>query len=165
MAQALDIVDLLEKLALIEHEGVAFYEALALHTPNDKIKKLAVTMARVEKTHQERFEQLGRDYGKRKRKRASDSMTSQVQQYILALIDHRIFLSPDGAARAAKNISDENEAVDMAIRFEKENILLLAECREIFRGETRKLIETFIGQEKAHIRSLEKIRRQLTATS
>ncbi len=49
----------------------------------------------------------------------------------------------------------------MAIRFEKENILLLGECREIVRGGARKLIETFIMQEKDHVRSLEKIRRQL----
>jgi len=164
MAQALDIVGLLKKLALIEQEGFAFYESLAEHTRNEKIKKLAVTMSRVEKTHQERFERLTLDFEKRSKGKPSDRMTADVRQYILALIDHRIFLSPREARVAAENITDENEAVDMAIRFEKENILLLAECREIVRGKTRKLIEIFIGQEKAHVRSLEKIRRQLAGT-
>jgi len=164
MAQALDIVGLLKKLALIEQEGVAFYESLAEHTRNEKIRKLAVTMSHVEKTHQERFERLVLDFKKRGKGKPSDRMTADVRQYILALIDHRIFLSPREARVAAENITDENEAVDMAIRFEKENILLLAECREIVRGKTRKLIETFIGQEKAHVRSLEKIRRQLAGT-
>jgi len=164
MAQALDIVDVVKKLALIEQEGVAFYESLGKYSKNEKIKKLAKTLARVEKSHQKRFEQLSQDLEKRKRAKSSGAMTPEVRQYLLALIDHRIFLSPEQAETAAENIADENEAVDMAIRFEKENILLLFECREIVRGEARKFIGTFIGQEKAHVRSLEKIRKQLAQT-
>ena len=124
MAQALDVVELVKKLALIEEEGVAFYETLARHARNDKIKKLAATMSRVERNHQERFEQLAQELGKRKKTAPPDKMTKDVQQYLLALIDHRIFLGPERARRAAENLTDENEAVDMAIRFEKENILL-----------------------------------------
>jgi rubrerythrin len=146
---------------LIEQEGVAFYESLDKYTKNEKIKKLAKTLARVEKSHQKRFEQLSQDLEKRKRTKSPSAMTPEIRQYLLALIDHRIFLSPDQARIAAENLADENEAVDLAVRFEKENILLLIECRELVRGAARKLIETFIGQEKAHVRSLEKIRKQL----
>ena len=161
MAETLDIVRFVRKLALIEQEGVAFYRSLAEHTPNEKVRKLAETMARVERRHQVRFEKLSETMDKRTKPRPTDKMTASLRDYLLALIDHRIFSSPEQAAIVAKNISDENEAVDMAIRFEKENILLLLEAREIVRGEARKLIETFVGQEKNHVRSLEKMRRQL----
>lgn len=161
MAQAFDIVGLVSKLALIEAEGVAFYESLAEHTGNEKIRKLAATMAKVELTHQKRFEQLVVDLEKRARPKPSDKLSADLRKYLMALIDHRIFLSPEHAGKVARDLSDENEAVDMAIRFEKDNILLLAECREIMKGNVRKLIEKFIQQEKAHIRSLEGIRRQL----
>jgi rubrerythrin len=161
MARALDIVGLIEKLALIEEEGVAFYEALAKHTSNEKIGKLASTMAKVEKRHQERFERIHENLLKRGAPKATGKLTATVQKYILTLIDHRIFLGPDGAERLARNLTDENEAIDMAIQFEKENILLLLECKDIVGPSTKKVIQTFIEQEKSHIRSIQKVREQL----
>jgi rubrerythrin len=161
MAGILDIAELVKKLALIEEEGVAFYESLARHTGNEKIGKLARMMARVEKRHQVRFEKISQTLAKRKTKKSSDKMDADLRGYILALIDHRIFNSPEHAETIAANLADENEAVDMAIRFEKENILLLLECREVVRGEERRIIEKFIGQEKAHVLSLQKVRQQL----
>ncbi len=161
MAQALDIVKLMEKLAAIEEEGVAFYESLAKHTKNGKVRKLAQMMTRVEKRHQLRFEELARTASKRKKTKPLDEVTADVRQYIHALIDHRIFHTPEHAAKIAANLDDENEAVDMAVQFEKENILLLLECGSIARGEARKSIKTFIEQERAHIRSLQRLRRQL----
>ncbi|UCD57605.1 MAG: hypothetical protein JSV16_00410, partial [Candidatus Hydrogenedentota bacterium] len=115
--------------------------------------------------HQLRFENLSQNFERRRKTKRPDKITADLRQYILALIDHRIFLTPGQARTAAANITDENEAVDMAIRFEKENILLLRECREIVRGGTRKLIETFIEQEKSHVRSLEKIRKELSKSA
>lgn len=159
MAQALDIRDLVFWLAAIEKEGVAFYESLAKHTRNDKIKKLALTLVKVEKRHQERFEELGR--GMKEDSEPADEITKEVREYIRTLIDHRIFDTPEHAAKLAAGLTDENEAVDIAINFEKENILLLLECGAIMRGEARELVKTFVKQEKAHIRSLKKIRDQL----
>jgi rubrerythrin len=52
----------------------------------------------------------------------------------------------------------------MAINFEKENILLLVECGAILRGDDREMVKTFVEQEKEHVRSLEKIRKQLAAS-
>jgi len=66
MAQALNVTALIENLASIESAGVAFYESLAKHTKNEKVKKLASTMSRVEKRHQERFEKLAKDMAKKK---------------------------------------------------------------------------------------------------
>lgn len=161
MAQALDVLGLVRKLALIEHEGASFYESLAQHATNEKIRKLALTMARVEKGHQQRFENVAQKLATRKSAQPPDKLTASVREYLLALIDHRIFLDPEQARTLAATLKDENEAVDIAIRFEKENILLLGECREIVRGTTRKLIERFIEQERAHIRSLQRIRDEL----
>lgn len=161
MAQALDIVRLIGSLASIEEEGVAFYKSLAEHAENEKVKKLAQTMARVEKRHQKRFEELSQTLEKRKSTKSPGKLTAAVRQYIHTLIDHRIFTSPEHAARLAKELTDENEAVDMAIRFEKENILLLMECGAIATGEARKLIGVFIEQERSHVRSLQRIRNQL----
>lgn len=161
MAEILDIVELVRTLASIEGEGVAFYKSLARHTKIAKVKKLSETMARVERRHQLRFEELSQSLEKKRKATSSDKMNAELRQYFMALIDHRVFDNPEGAARIAKNLADGDEAVDIAIRFEKDNILLLLECKTIFRGEARKLIDTFIGQEKAHIRSLQKIRAQL----
>ncbi len=161
MAQALDIVTLIKKLASIESEGVAFYRSLAEHAGNEKVRRLATTMAEVEKRHQQRFEKLAGQMAEKNRDDSPDAITEEVREYLHTLIDHRIFHTPEHAARMAAEIADENEAVDMAINFEKENILLLLECGAILSGEARELVKTFIEQEKAHVRSLSKIRVQL----
>jgi len=159
MEQALDIRGLVERLAVIESEGVAFYRSLAKHTGNEKIKKLAATMAKVEKAHQERFENLAQNMAEEEA--PLDETTLEVREYIHALIDHRIFHTPEHAAKLAANITDENEAVAMAINFEKENILLLVECGTILSGDAREWVKKFIEQEKAHVLSLKRIREQL----
>lgn len=161
MVQALDIIGLIEKLASIEEEGVAFYESLARHTENDKIGNLAKTMAGVEKRHQKRFEKLAQLMKEKRGAVAVDKVTASIRNYIGTLIDYRIFQSPEHAGKLAKKLTDEKEAVNIAIQFEKENILLLLECATITSGKTRELIKTFIEQEKAHIRSLQRIGAQL----
>jgi rubrerythrin len=162
MDQALDIRELVGWLAVIESEGVAFYQSLAKHAGNEKVRKLATTMAKVEKLHQQRFEKL-RDNLPAEAE-TLDETTAEVREYIQALINHRIFDTPEHAAKLAARITDENEAVDMAINFEKENILLLVECGAILRGDDREMVKTFVEQEKEHVRSLEKIRKQLAAS-
>ncbi len=122
---------------------------------------LAKTMARVEKEHQTRFESLYRNLKNQKKAKAPDEVADSVRQYVLSLIDCRIFHSPEHAEKIAKNLTNPNEAVDMAIRFEKENLLLLIECRAIVQGEAKKVVETFMLQEKDHIISLQKIRKTL----
>ncbi len=159
MEQVLDIRELVGRLALIESEGVAFYRSLAKHTGNEKIKKLAVTMAKVERIHQQRFEELHGNLDAEAE--APDKTTAEVREYIHALIDHRIFDTPEHAAKLAAKITDENEAIDIAINFERENLLLLIECGAILRGDAREMVKTFVEQEKEHIRSLGRIRRQL----
>ena len=159
MEQVLDIRELVKRLGLIESEGVAFYQSLAKHTGNEKIRKLALTMAKVEAVHQRRFEELEQNMGKTEG--SVDDTTAEVREYIHTLIAHRIFHTPEHAAKLAASITDENEAIDIAINFEKENILLLLECGAILSGDARELVKTFVKQEKDHVLSLKRIREQL----
>jgi rubrerythrin len=161
MAEVLDIVQFIRKLALIEAEGVGFYRSLAEHADDEKIRKLSRMMARAEQAHQEGFEDLAATLEKRKKVAPPSKIPSDLRQYILTLIDHRIFLSPEQAATLARNVSDLNEAVDIAIKFEKENILLLQECRAISGGSTKKLLEKIIDQERKHIVGLQRARKAL----
>ncbi|MBI5116074.1 hypothetical protein HZA56_06340 [Candidatus Poribacteria bacterium] len=159
MPQTLDMGGLIKKLAMIEEEGVAFYASLARHTTNEKIRKLAGMMTRAEKIHQIAFLRLSAKIeARRGAVKPADKLSADFRQYILALIDHRIFLSPEQASVTAGNLTNEHEAVDMAIGFEKENILLLRECREIAGIEAKRLIDKFIEQEKRHIIALQKAR-------
>ncbi|MBI4831636.1 MAG: hypothetical protein HY801_08805 [Candidatus Lindowbacteria bacterium] len=166
MAQVLDVGGLIQKLAMVEEEGAAFYESLARRTGNEKIRKLAQMMMRAERMHRLAFLKLSAKLeARRAAAKPADKLTADFRRYILALIDHRIFLSPEQAATAAQNLADENEAIDMAIGFERDNILLLRECREIAGVEGRKLIDKFIEQEKTHIVALQKARAILSESA
>ncbi|GAB4348404.1 MAG: ferritin family protein [Candidatus Abyssubacteria bacterium] len=164
MAQILDIAGLVKKLVLIEAEGVAFYEALVEHTDNAKVKELARMMARAERGHKEGFEKLAKKLEGRRKTKTPEGLEESIQRYILALIDHRIFLSPEQAATAAKNYPDLKSAVDMAIRFEKENILLLRECLDIVNRQEKKIIQMIIEEERAHILGLQRAAKELSTS-
>jgi rubrerythrin len=155
-------VQFIKKLALIEAEGVGFYRSLAEHADDERIKKLSRMMARAEESHRQGFEELAHLLERRKKSAPSSKISADLRQYILALIDHRIFLSPEQAATLAKNVENLDEAVNVAIKFEKENILLLQECREISGGNTKKLLDTIIGQERKHIVGLQKAKQKLS---
>ncbi len=150
-------------MVVIEAEGVAFYEALVEHTDNAKVKELARMMARAERSHKESFEKLAQKLEGRRKTKPPEGLEESVQRYILALIDHRIFLSPEQAAVAARNYPDLNSAVEMAIRFEKENILLLRECLDVVSRAEKKLIQMIIGEERSHILGLQRAAKQLSA--
>ncbi|RJP15636.1 MAG: hypothetical protein C4520_19885 [Candidatus Abyssobacteria bacterium SURF_5] len=163
MAEVLDIIELIKKLALIEAEGVGFYRSLAEHAGDENIKKLARMMARAEENHRQGFIEVAEKLERRRKTARPSKVTGDLRQYIIELIDHRIFLSPEQAATLARNVANLDEAVDMAIKFEKENILLLQECREIAAGTTRKIIDKIIQQERKHVIGLRKARVQLLA--
>ncbi len=161
MAEVLDLVQLVRKLVLIESEGVGFYRSLAEHAGDERIRKLSSMMARAEQAHKEGFEKLAVTLEKRKSKKPLSKISGEMRRYVLDLVDHRIFLSPEQAATLAQNVGDLNEAVDIAINFEKENILLLMECAQIASGSTRKFINLIIQQERKHIVGLRRARAHL----
>ncbi len=109
MMEVLDIRELIKTLASIEQAAVGFYESLARHTKNEKVRMLAKTMARVEKEHQTRFESLYRNLKNQKKAKPPDEVADSVRQYVLSLIDCRIFHSPEHAEKIAKERDEDAE--------------------------------------------------------
>lgn len=73
-----------------------------------------------------------------------------------AIADGRVFKSNASVLEFAKNIKNLDEAIDTAIRFEKESILFMHEMSEIV--DDKEPIQMLLNEERGHIKRLSAIR-------
>ena len=65
-----------------------------------------------------------------------------------------LFEGPAKALAAAEEVEDEKEAVDMAMRFEKETMLFFFDLRDTIAGANQDVVGRIIDEEKKHLRRL-----------
>ena len=78
----------------------------------------------------------------------------EYQGYLEATVQSALFQGPDVALAAAEGVTDEKEAVRMAMGFEKETMLFFYNLRDIVPDADQKMIDRIIDEEKAHLRRL-----------
>jgi rubrerythrin len=84
----------------------------------------------------------------------TDEEWDQYVGYLNATVQNVFFDGPDKALAAAEQVTDEKEAVRMAIGFEKETLLFFYDLRDAIPAADRVFIEEVVAQEKMHIRRL-----------
>ncbi len=84
-----------------------------------------------------------------------------VELYIEAMIDSSLFIGADKNINLSSSVDEEKEAVDFAIKFEKDTLLFFYQIKEIVKDVNRDVVERIIGEEKKHIYRLAEIKRTL----
>jgi rubrerythrin len=121
----------------IERNGAAFYESLADSTNDAGLGKIYTLLAVKEREHLEIFQNMlgaSGDY------QPPETLTEEYGAYLRALVDSLIF-PDDGAARdMAQNAGSDIEAIDIALRVEKDSILFYMEMRDLVRSSDRNVV-------------------------
>ena len=146
---ASDIVDLAMQL---EQSGEAFYRAVAKKTQSSDIRALFEYLADEEVKHYRVFSKLGKLL--QDNPLMTDEEWEQYVQYLNATVQSAFFEGPDKALAAAEEVTEEKEAVRMAMGFEKETLLFFYDLRATVPAADRPFIDKVIAQEKTHIRRL-----------
>ena len=143
----------------IEEMGQNFYESYAKDTKDEEIKKLFTFLAGEEVKHKKRFQKI---LDSMKRGEFSIVFDSEaVDQYFEAIVNTRIFTTPESAISLAKSSRDAIEAVNNAIAFEKDTLVFFYGFMEIVKDETREVIMKLVDEEKSHIRMLYDIKKSI----
>ncbi|MBN2013379.1 ferritin family protein [candidate division KSB1 bacterium] len=143
----------------IEQKGVDFYSLLSKRAKQPQLVDLFSWLAEQEKQHIIVFEELRKSFEKSLIN--SPYNWDEVSGYFQALIDTKVFPDTDDGYMLSDELNDEIGAIQIAISFEKDNILFFQEIRELADNGNRDIINNLIIQEKSHIMKLLEIKRNI----
>lgn len=154
MATSFSGVEIVDIAKSIEASGEAFYDEVIEHLRDPKIQKTFTFLRDEEKRHEAEFERLLSGVSMADEWRTNEEYLG----YMRALGDNRVFPSPDSARVTVRNIKTAVEAIDFAIRFEKESILFLQEMRTLVTEDSLTLVDSLMDEERKHLTLLTKLR-------
>ena len=144
--------DVTEMAMELERNGEAFYRAVAEKATSPEVKALFVDLAAQEVIHFKIFQKMFRAV--REKPIMTDAEWDMYQDYLESTVQSAFFEGPDKALAAADGVTDEQEALRMAIQFEKETMFFFHDLLETVPEADKEAVEKIIAEEKRHVRRL-----------
>lgn len=159
MSDKFTIEEVIEIGIEIEKNGSAFYNALAKSAKTELLKELYTYLAKEEKGHLARFQEILDSVGGYQISEAY--YATQYMGYMKALADERVFASDLSVEEIAKSAKTPKKAIEIAIGFEKESIILLHEMEKLVPESDQEAIQKLLDEERSHLRRLSAMKMQM----
>jgi rubrerythrin len=144
--------EIVEMAMELEKSGELFYDAVAKKAVSDEVRALFEDLAEEERHHYGAFQKLTRATWDQSPTFEGD--WDQYLTYLRATLDSTFFEGSDKALSLADQVSDEQEALQMALGFEKETMLFYFDLRDKVASADRSVVERIIAEEKRHVQRL-----------
>ena len=144
--------ELLDAAVRMEIAGRSFYQELQKKADQKEQRDLFAYLADEEQKHREQFEQLKREKGVFRTEFGYD--LEDYHMGLSLLEQSAVFRSDEEAIRMAQSARSAGEALEAAIRFEKDSILYYQEMRPIVASEYHGVLDRVVNEEKIHFRKL-----------
>lgn len=148
MSIVLSAEEIFEMAMKIEKSGYAYYSTIADATSNDDLKDLFRFLAGEEQKHYRFFEKLSKEV---EDFTISQEDWDQISDYIQATTDSRFFFGEDKAISLAKKTSGVQEAIDVAIGFEKDTLLFFHEIKSVTPPHSQEAAQKIVEEERRHV--------------
>ena len=153
-----DVRELIRMAVKDEETGIAFYKALAEATKAPNVESQMIAISKQEEVHRERFQKMLDELGGYQ---PSEQYTGQYDEYLRALLDSRAFPAQAQAAEQARAAKSDAEAVEIAMRLEKDALVFLNEVRNLVPDVEADKVNAVIQEERAHLTELTALRKTL----
>jgi rubrerythrin len=153
--------EVLDMALRIEENGEFFYSLAAEAAKTDKVKELFTFLHKEEMQHTRCFKALIKEAGTEKTPDKLDPYLEEAYLYLNALADSEVFTDADEGAEFAQKIKSEEEAIDYAIKAEKDALLFYYEISNFIREKDRVVLDKIVGEEKKHLQQLTNIKNEL----
>ena len=147
--QAADIVELAMQ---VEKSGETFYRAVAGKVQSTASRELFEYLAGQEVIHYQVFSKLSQTV--QDNPFMTDEEWALYVDYLNGTVQSAFFEGADKALALAETVTDERQAIQMAIGFEKETLLFFYDLRDRIPDKDRPFVEKIVDEEKRHIRRL-----------
>lgn len=131
-----------------ETTGVSFYTKLAETTRNGDLRETYASLAEQERFHQARFQKMLDEYNV---DQPSETYEGEYIAYLRAMLDSRAFPDPKSAEQAAANCTDDADAIRLAIRFERDTLILMNELRGMVPKKDADTVDQLAREEQGHL--------------
>lgn len=142
-------MEILQVAVRIEDNGIIFYEQLMLGARRPELKTTFEYLAGQEKIHKQVFTKMEEGAGK---SYEVESYPGEEGAYLKSLADSILF-TPDKVREMAAKASDQ-QALDLALSFEKDAVLFYSDMAGIVRDQDKKIVDWVIDQEKNHVKRI-----------
>lgn len=147
--QAADIVELAMQ---VEKSGETFYRTVASKAQSPEARELFQYLADQEVVHYQVFSKLAQSV--QDNPFMTDEEWELYMDYLNGTVQSAFFEGADKALALAETVTDEQQAIHMAIGFEKETLLFFYDLRDRIPDKDRPFVEKIVDEEKRHIRRL-----------
>ena len=144
--------DIIEMAMEVEKSGEVFYAEVARKATSAEVRELFEELAEQERYHHAAFKAMSGSVWEQ-----TSSVEGEWDQYVMylqATIKSSFFEGSDKALSLAEQVSSEQEALEMALGFEKETMLFFYDLREKVSDSDKSVVERIINEERAHMRRL-----------
>jgi rubrerythrin len=144
--------DIWEMALEVEKSGELFYSAVAKKAKSPEVRALFEDLAEQEVLHYVTFKKLSQTTWD-----LSGMPAGQWDEYLMylqATIQSAFFQGRDKALALADQVTDQREALRMAMGFEKETLLFFYDLRDMVSAADRDTITRIVDEEKRHLQRL-----------
>ncbi|KMQ50767.1 Rubrerythrin [Chitinispirillum alkaliphilum] len=139
----------------IEKNGRIFYEQAAKQTSDPQVKKLFSELADWEGKHVEVFEDLKKGVPTESQSGEFSDPENMAYQYLSASASDKVFVKEEDIVSIAASASTPQEALEIAIGFEKDSVIYYTTMKHIVRDDLGKdKLDLLIKEEINHIGQL-----------
>ena len=142
----------------IEKNGFDFYVELAWRIESKTLTELFEYLAQEEKGHILAFKSI---QGRIEEPINEELLNSDFFSYMHSLAAEYVFTTKDKVLEIIDNIEDDMEAINLALKFEKESIKFFETMEKGLEEKEIVVIEKLIAEEKKHIIKLEELKETL----
>lgn len=144
----------------IEKKGRDFYLMAAERAETPKIKEIFTYLADEESKHEQTFQSMLSRLGKVEM--PAWATQDEYMQYLEALIESHMLFNALGQ-RFIDMAKNEEEAISMAIGFEKDTMLFFMEMKDLVPNSEKYSVQQCYDEERKHLRQLSKMKAELKA--
>ena len=146
--------EIIDMAVRIEENGLKFYTDAFKASESNAVRELFKVLADEEGQHIKTFLTIKKSLADDNDGGGFDAYADEASAYLKALADTEVFTSPEGGRKAAVNMHDAGDVIEMAIGMEKDALLFYYELQRMIREKDRHVLESIIEQEKEHLRKL-----------
>mgnify|MGYP006292953347 CR=1 FL=1 len=153
-----DVRELIKMAIKDEDTGISFYRGLAESTGTDQVKEHCLAISKEEEGHKKRFQAMLDDIGDVE---PVEEYAGQYENYVNSLLKSRAFPEPGQAEEEARNASSDAEALDVAMRLEKDTLLFLQEMRQFVSDDHKEYVDKVVNEERKHLTDLNALKEEI----
>ncbi len=153
------VSELIDMAVKDEEAGIEFYRALAEVARDKRVREGMLAISLQEEAQLEWFKKMRADVGQAK---VAEEYEGEDEDYLRALTAPAFPDAADAGA-LAKRARTDLEAIDLAMRLEKDTLLLLVEMKRFLSDRHLKYVDVVIDEEKEHLVQLAAMRKMVSA--